>query len=151
MKTIKNILVATDFSKDSDIAVDEAALLAKKFHSTLYMVDVVERIIEGSADYVLPYEVVASEKERLIKDSRKKINKKIAEVETKYQIKAVADVRYGDIYEEIIKEEKEKNIDLVVVAPHENTKFGGKLFSHLSDKISKNSNCDILLVRERAA
>lgn len=151
MKTIKNILVATDFSADSDIAVEEAALLAKKFNSTLYMVDVVERIPEGTADYILPFEVIGGEKEKLMKDMKKKMNKKIAEVEAKYQIKAVADIRYGEVYDEIIKEEADKKIDLVVIAPHERTKFGGKLFSHLSDKISKNSHCDILLVRQHAA
>ena len=35
MKSIKNILVATDFSSDSDFAIEEAAWLAKKFHSKL--------------------------------------------------------------------------------------------------------------------
>lgn len=150
MKTIKNILVATDFSKESDIAVEEAAWLAKKFHSTLYMLDVVDRIEECTADYCMPYEVLISEKEKLMKDAKKRLMKKVVEMETRFQIKAIADVRYGDIYDEIMKEETDKNIDLVVVAPHERKSIGGRLFSHLTDKIVKNSHCDTLLVRENA-
>ncbi|HNX25318.1 MAG TPA: universal stress protein [Spirochaetota bacterium] len=150
MKSIKNILVATDFSSDSDTAVEEAAWLAKKFHSTLYMLDVVDRIEECTADYCMPYNLIAGEKEKFMKDARKKITKKVAEMESKFQIKAVANVRYGDAYEEIMSEEADKHIDLVVIAPHERRTFGGKLFSHLADKIAKNSLCDTLLIRQHA-
>ncbi len=150
MKSIKNILVATDFSSDSDFAVEEAAWLAKKFHSKLYMLDVVDRIEEGTGDYVLPYEVVEGEKMKLMKEARKRMAKKVAEMESKFQIKAVADIRYGDAYAEIMKEEEEKHIDLLVIAPHERKTFGGKLFSHLADKIAKNSPCDTLLVKQHA-
>jgi len=150
MKTIKNILVTTDFSNASDYAVEEAALMAKKFHSTLYLLDVVDRIVECAGDYCIPYEIVMGEKEKLMKDARKKVMKKVAEMESKFQIKAVADVRYGDAYDEIMKEELEKNIDLVIIAPHERKKLGGRLFSHLSDKIAKNSHCDTLLVKQAA-
>jgi len=150
MKSIKNILVTTDFSDDSDIAIEEAAWLAKKFYSKLYMLDVVDRIAEGTGDYVLPYEVVAAEKEKLMKEARKRMNKIVTAMESKFQIKAVADVRYGDAYDEIMKEEEEKHIDLIVIAPHERKTFGGKLFSHLADKIAKNSPCDTLLVRQHA-
>ena len=147
MKSIKNILVATDFSNDSDHAIEEAALLAKKFHSKLYLLDVIERIDVGTADYVIPFDVFNDQKEKLINDVRKKMLRKVAQMESRHQIKAVAEVRYGDIYDEILKEEVEKNIDLVVIAPHERKTFVGKLFSHLSDKIVKNSPCDTLIVR----
>lgn len=150
MKAIKNILVTTDFSSDSDFAIEEAAWLAKKFHSKLYILDVVDRIEECTADYCIPYEVIKGEKDRLMKEARKKMTKKVAEMETRFQIKAVADVRYGDAYDEIMKEEAEKHIDLVVIAPHERRTIGGKLFSHLSDKVAKNSPCDTLLVKQYA-
>jgi len=150
MKSIKNILVTTDFSTDSDTAVEEAAWLAKKFHSKLYMIDVVDRIEECTGDYCMPYEIVQGEREKLFKDARKRMAKKVAEMESKFQIKAVADIRYGDAYDEIMKEELERHIDLIVLAPHERKTIGGKLFSHLSDKLAKNSPCDTLLVKQHA-
>jgi len=148
MKSIKNILVTTDFSKESEFALEEAALMAKKFHSNLIMLNTIDRIKEFSADYALPYEIVMGMKERLVADARKKLRKKVVEVESKYQIKAMADVRYGDIYDEILKEEDDKQIDLVVIAPHEKRSRGGRFFTHLSDKLAKNSHCDTLLVRQ---
>jgi len=151
MKTIKNILVTTDFSKDYDIALEEAALLAEKFHASLYILDVVERIYDSSADYVIPYEIVTDQRERLIKNAHEKMLKKAAEMAGRYRIKAFVDVRYGDRYDEIIKEEDEKKIDLVVIAPHKRKAFTGKLFSHLSDKIAKNSCCDTLVIRQHSA
>ncbi len=148
MKSIKNILVTTDFSKDSDLAVEQAALLARKFHSTLYLLDVVERIYQDTPDCIMPYEVVMGERDKLLEDVRKKMKKKAVELEARYQIKAVADVRYGETYNEIMKEEAEKKIDLIVIAPHKRKKFIGNLFTHLSDKVAKNSCCDTLLVRQ---
>jgi len=148
MKSIKNILVTTDFSKESEFALEEAALLAKKFHSNLIMLNTVDRIQEYGADYAIPVEVVMGMKERMMKDARKQLNKIVVQVEKKFQIKAMADVRYGDIYDEILKEEDERQIDLVVIAPHERKSWGGRLFSHLSEKLSKNSHCDTLLVRQ---
>jgi len=147
MKSIKNILVTTDFSKDSDRGIEEAAMLAKKFCSNLYMLGVVEMLVHAAGDSYIPSNIIFREKNRLIKDAHKKMFKKVMEMERKYKIKAVAEVRYGDIYEEILKEKKEKNIDLLVIAPHEKHKISGWLFSRLSDRVVKGSQCDTLLVK----
>lgn len=147
MKSIKNILVTTDFTEDSQWAIEEAAMLAEKFHSTLYMLDVVKEIPESGADYVVPYGILRGTKERLMKEASKKIKRKVAEMERKFRIKAVADVRYGNVYDEIMKEEDEKHIDLVVIAPHIKNRFTEKLFSHLAERVAKNSQCDTLIVR----
>lgn len=147
MKSIKNILVTTDFSKDSDYAVEEAAFLAKKFHAALYILNTVDTIEDCTADYCIPYEVINGEKERLISIAREKLTRKAAELENRFRIKACAEVRYGNPFNEIIKAEEEKNIDLVVIAPHRRKSILGRLFFHLSGKVAKNSRCDTLLVR----
>ena len=82
MKSIKKILVATDFTEDSQWAMEEAAMLAKKFNSVLYMLDVVNPIIDSGADYVLSYETVMGAKERMMEDARKKMMMKVAEIDS---------------------------------------------------------------------
>ncbi len=148
MKYISNILVTTDFSGDSDWAIEEAALLARRFNSNLYMLDVVDTINDTSVDYVIPYEVLESEKKRMMEKAYTRVMAKVDEMEKRFQIKAIGEVRYGDVHDEILKEELEKHIDLVVIAPHEKRGVTGRLFSHLSDRIARDSKCDTLLVRK---
>jgi len=148
MKSIKNILVTTDFSRESEFALEEAALIAKKLNSKLIILNTVKWFEEWGIDYNMPVEIFLAEKEKLMNEAREKLGKKVTELESKYQIKVLADVRFGDAYNEILQEEDEKQIDLVVIAPHEKKSWWDRLFSHLSNRIAKNSHCDTLLVRQ---
>ena len=56
MNTIKNILVATDFSAASQTALDEAVELAEKLKATVYVLHAVDKIEECAVDYCLSEE-----------------------------------------------------------------------------------------------
>ncbi len=150
MKTFKNILVATDLSENSEPAMEEGALLAKKFKANLYMMHVVDKIEEFATDYYLPEDMLIAEKNKLMKEARRKLAKKIAEMKEKYNITPIPDLRYGYVFDEIINDEKEKNIDLVVLAPRERKNIRDRFYTHLSDRIARNSVCDTLLIKQHA-
>lgn len=61
-------------------------------------------------------------------------------------IQIIADVRMGGTYEMILKEQKDKIIDLIVIASH-----GEKgLIKHLgsvADKVLRGGKCPVLLVK----
>lgn len=148
MKIINNILVTTDFSNESDWAVEEAALMAKKFNSTLYMLDVVNVVADSGAEYQMPYRTVESEKRMLMERAHERLMEKVKEMEMRFQIRAIGDVRYGNVHDEILNEELEKQIDLLVIAPHERKGIMGKVFPNLAERVIRDSSCDALVVRK---
>jgi nucleotide-binding universal stress UspA family protein len=59
----------------------------------------------------------------------------------------VYDVRRGIPYEEILKEQEEKGIDLIVIASHGKTGILKNLLGGVVDKVVKRAKCQVLLVR----
>jgi nucleotide-binding universal stress UspA family protein len=149
MKTLKNILVTTDFSEYSKPAIEEAALLAEKFNANLYVMHVVEQINDCAADYCISDAQLTGEKNKLLKEAEKKLAENIAVIKDKFHVSAIPEIRYGETYEEILIDEKEKNIDLVVMTPHKRNRVS-KFFTHLTERISENSVSDTLLMGQHA-
>lgn len=148
MKKIKNILVATDFSSPSKVALDEAAMLAEKFKATVYLLNTVENITECAVDYCLSEEQLLGTRERMLSDSRKKLNAEIKRIRGKgIRATIIPEVRYGHTLEEILAEESDRNVDLLVVGPHERKSSWRRLAAHLTDKLIVKSRCDTLAVK----
>lgn len=146
MNTIKNILVATDFSTPSQAALDDAVMLAEKLNATVCVLHAVEKIDECSADYCLSAEQVESAKNGLIKDARNKLDDEMQRFRDVKNVSIVTDIRYGRTIEEILEEEREKNINLLVIGPHARKTLWQRLKSHLSEKLAERSSCDTLFV-----
>lgn len=144
----KKILVTTDFSGDSDHAVNVAGDIAKKYGSEMYLMHVLNNIDPMIAEYGMalsPDSIKAAEK-RLKEITTEKLNKEIAKAAPKAGITVKEVIRFGNAIDEIIKEVDEKKIDLLVIAPHKH-KAWTVFFSHLSDELVHKSLCKILLVK----
>jgi nucleotide-binding universal stress UspA family protein len=57
------------------------------------------------------------------------------------------DTKRGIPYEEILKEQEEKGIDLIVIASHGKTGILKNLLGGVVDKVIKRAKCPVLLVR----
>ncbi len=146
MKTLKNILVATDFSPDSKIALDEAVDLAKKFKSNIYVLHAIERIQECVADFCLSSEQVEGTKNGMVNEAQKELRNEMRRFQNLKGIKMIPEVKYGRSYDEILNELSEKQIDLLVIGPHAKKSFWQRISTHLSDKLMRNSLSDTLIV-----
>lgn len=143
----KKILVATDFTPESDNALTNAIDIAVKFNSEVYLLHVLDDIADCVADYCLPAEHVAGAKKSLIDSAAKKLQDQIKKANAgSVTVKEVT--RFGDHIEEIIKEVEEKSIDLIVAAPHEKHKVWHILISHLTEELVKKAKCKLLLVKK---
>jgi nucleotide-binding universal stress UspA family protein len=146
MKSNMNILVATDFSQDSRKALDEAVQLARRLNSTIFLMHAVDAVEQCAVDYCLSYEDVEATKNKLIQDAKVKLDGEIRRFAHEKDISIVPEVRYGHTYDEIIKEESEKNIDLLVIGQHDRKSLWKRLASHLSTRLASNPMRDTLVI-----
>jgi nucleotide-binding universal stress UspA family protein len=146
MKTIRKIMVATDFSKDSQSALDEAVVLAEKLNAEVYLLHAVDKITDCVADYCLSEDQSEGAKSNALGNARRNMDREIGRFADRKGVSIKADLRYGRTYEEIVKAESEKNIDLLVIGPHARKTAWQRFTTHLSDKIERNPSVDTLVV-----
>ena len=143
----KQILVPTDFSTYSDKSLKEAIDIAKQHGSTIHLLHVINILHQCSVDYCIDSKVVAE----LEKQSTERATKMMAEETDKFPeakaITIIPEIRKGTPYEEILKNQKEKNIDLIVIASHGTTGLLHYFMGSIAEKVTKGAKCPVLLMR----
>jgi nucleotide-binding universal stress UspA family protein len=76
----------------------------------------------------------------------KKSNRNIAD-DNHSGIEIAYDAKRGIPYEEILKEQEEKGIDLIVIASHGKTVILKNMLGGVVDKVIKRAKCQVLLIR----
>jgi nucleotide-binding universal stress UspA family protein len=142
----KNILVPTDFSAYSDKALKKAVEIASQHKSKIYLLHVVDEVMQCAVDYCLDVSLVKQIEKQSLKFAKEKLQKEVEELVPSKDIQIIADVKMGDTYETILKEQKDKRIDLIVIASR-----GKKgLIHHLgsiADKVMRGAKCPVMLVK----
>jgi nucleotide-binding universal stress UspA family protein len=140
----KNILVPIDFSGYSDKALKRAVDIALQHKSKIYVLHVVDEIMQCAVDYCLDISVVKQVEKQSLKFAQEKLRKMVKALPKGIQI--AVDIKMGDTYETILKEQRNKRIDLIVIASR-----GKKgLIHHLgsiADKVMRGAKCPVLLVK----
>ena len=135
----KNILVATDGSKYSDAAVDEAINYAKSYEGTLKILSAV--------DVTKKFQVKAPEfLEELIDNAKKNLD----DIKNKAQqagVNAETFVREGEPYKVIADLATELNADIIVMGSHGRTGLKRLLMGSVSEKVIGYAPCPVLVVR----
>jgi len=142
----KKILVTTDFSKESAYALRAAMDIATKFNSEVYLLHVIDDISQCVADYCLLKEHVEDATRDIMDNVKRKMDDEIKNAGIGIKVNEV--IRIGNHVEEIINEANEKNIDLIVAAPHEKHSVWHILVTHLTEELVKKAKCKVLLVKE---
>jgi len=145
----KKILVPTDFSDYSDNALKQAIDIARQNKAKIYLFHVIDDGFQQCAvDYCLDEGSVQKIYKDCIKNAKDKLQQEVKKITDKHSsIEIVYDTRRGIPYEEILKEQEEKGIDLIVIASHGKTGILKNLLGGVVDKIIKRAKCQVLLVR----
>jgi nucleotide-binding universal stress UspA family protein len=142
----KNILVPTDFSEYSDKALKKAVDIALQHKSKIYVLHVVDEVVQCAVDYCLDISLVKQVEKQSLGFAREKLQKEVEKFAQSKGIQIIVDVKMGDTYETILKEQKDKRIDLIVIASR-----GKKgLIHHLgsiADKVMRGAKCPVMLVK----
>lgn len=145
----KKILVPTDFSVYSDNALKQAIDVAKQNKAKIHLFHVIDDGFQQCAvDYCLNEGDVQKILKVSIKNAKEKLQQEAKKVtDNNSSIEIVYDTRRGIPYEEILKEQEEKGIDLIVIASHGKTGILKNLLGGVVDKVMKRAKCQVLLVR----
>lgn len=151
---MKNILLPTDFSKNSTNAIHYAINFFKDIDCTFYLLNIY-RIPYVAPDKELTYfdqENIADMEKELLKSSQENLKKTIDQLKTSlnpnHQFKIISE--YNFFINSIEKNVKEKNIELIVMGTKGAT--GAKeifMGSNTGDVIMK-TNCNVLAVPENS-
>lgn len=146
MAGIKKILHATDFSKASARALQEAIKLAKDHHAQLLVVHVIE-----PTPYVAGGEFggaeVYSKLEDMTRQNAQSSMSKLIERLKKSKIKAESLLLRGSSHEQIVKAAKNKKADMIVIGTHGRTGLSKLFMGSVAGKVVALAACPVLTVR----
>ena len=144
------ILVPTDFSEYSDKALAQALDIAKQYDAKVFLLNVIheelyslgEGFALGLSQEVLQ-QIVDLPRDKAEENLRIQLNKFLQAKE----VKVATNIRQGVPYEEILKEAKEKAIDLIVIASLGRSGIAKYLIGGVARNVLRGSQCPVLLTK----
>jgi len=140
----KNILVATDGSQFSDVAVKEAINIAKTYGSKLYCMSVIEMHLDHYPDFLKLAPNVIDEKKKELTASLQEIRERA----TRENVQCEVIIREGnEPYELIINEADKVQAGLIVVGSHGKTGLVKLLMGSVAERVIGHAKCSVLVVK----
>jgi nucleotide-binding universal stress UspA family protein len=144
----RRVLVPTDFSKASDMALGKAVDLARTYGSKIYLLHVIDdEVQQCSIDYCLDLETVSEVFKGSIKQSKKRLSQIIETSAGSKEIEMTPEVKTGNPVEEIVKFQKKNGIDLIVMSPHGRRSVMKTLLGGVAEKVVSMAGCPVLLMK----
>lgn len=142
--TFDNILFATDFSKQSNIALPFALSIAHKYGSKIFATHVISPPPLGNFPTI---EVQALEAQALREahDSVEELGRRLGAIPHE------AMLRKGEIWDELSAITKGKDIDLIVLGTHGRAGVSKLLMGSVAERIFRQSTCPVLTVGPNVA
>jgi universal stress protein A len=148
MFKVSSILVPTDFSEHSDKALKQALEIAQQSKSKIHLLHVIhEEIHRCGSDYCLSDELIQQFETNMLSSAQDSLQKQLAKFPEAKQVEIIPSVRKGFPSEEIIKEQEEKKIDLIVIAPLGRTGIAKYLVGSVTTNVVKGAKCPVLVAK----
>jgi nucleotide-binding universal stress UspA family protein len=149
MITIKNVLVATDFSPVSETALVYGRALARTFGAALHVLHVVENVVsrlayaDASMGGMAPPELQADIERAAAKDLDAWVGD-----DDRRELRATTVLRVGNsTAKEIIDYATEAAIDVIVIGATGRGAIDRMLMGSVADKVIRRAPCPVLAVR----
>ena len=144
MPAYSHILLAVDFSKETDAVAEQTLIMCKALNARLSLVHVVEFVqFDFSSELTIPQEVELDQELLELADER------LQQLGEKY---AIADserfVRQGNTKREILRIAEEQKVDLIVIGSHGRAGIQ-LLLGSTANAVLHGAPCDVLAVRIR--
>jgi nucleotide-binding universal stress UspA family protein len=149
MIVLKRILVPTDFSEPSEIALMYAKALAKNFHGVLHILHVIEEktlfYAKLTSSTFSPLETIIAEVEKNIREHLDKVLSPAEKDEYQAQLTTLT----GSPFVEIVRYAKNQDIDLIIMGTHGRGPIAHMLMGGVAEKVVRKAPCPVLTVRPR--
>ena len=146
-RQIRRILYATDFSKASARALDEAVRLAKQNHAELLVVHVIEPVGQyaagedfGGAELYMKIEEAAEQ------DAQRSMQKLMGKLQ-QARVKAKSLLLKGLAYEQIVKTARSRKANIIVIGTHGRTGLSKLFMGSVAGRVVSLASCPVLTVR----
>ncbi len=139
--TIKNILVATDFSPLWDVALPFASAVAKHHQANLTLLHVVPGMIFPE----MPLEPYPPSEEKLRERTLEKLGQMADTIPIPGPQKSTV-FRKGDILQAVLDISAERHVDLVVVTTHGRSGFSRLMLGSTAEQILRQVPCPVLTI-----
>lgn len=138
---IRCIVAATDFGDAADVALDDAAMLARLFDTSLHVVHVVEDPWPmGSETYVRTGSEIRA---LMAEDAARQLTERLCEVERD----ATSEVAFGAPARAIADAAARKDADLIVMGTHGRGAVTHVLMGSVADRVMRIAPCPVLTLR----
>ena len=147
MMTLKNILVATDFSEPSDAALAYGRELAARFNATLHVLHIAENIYITTFG-AESYAAVAPDLQAEVEDSaRARLQQLVLDSDGSGPRTTPVVMTSGSPAFAIIDYAGEHEIDLIVMGTHGRGALAHLLMGSVAEKVVRLAPCPVLTVR----
>jgi universal stress protein A len=145
-KHFSKILYATDYSKASAPALDEAIALAKQNGAELLIL----HIIDPVPPYVAGEDIGGADLYMKLEESTKQeaeaSMKKLMEKLRKLKVNAKSLLLRGTAHEQIVRTAKNRRANLIVIGTHGRTGLSKLLMGSVANKVVSTAHCPVLTV-----
>jgi nucleotide-binding universal stress UspA family protein len=141
-RTIRKILIPSDFSDGSERAVEYAELFARSFGAKILLVHAIEPFPYSATDSLTLVDhskALATIAASLLENQRKPLLKAGLEVRTRVLIGLPAS--------EILRAAAKEKADLIVMGTHGRSGLGHLLVGSVAEKVVRMAKCPVMTVR----
>lgn len=149
MIALQNILVATDFSEPSVLALDYARSLAKAFGSKIHVL----HVLEDLAAHAWTTEVYVAALPGVHEEMERQARERLAGLFTPEEVaafQAQTELRTGSPFVEVVRYAREQQIDLIVMGTHGRGPIAHMLLGSVAERVVRKAPCPVLTVRNEA-
>ena len=143
---LKRVLVTSDFSPDSQLALNYGIALAEEYQTELHFLHVLDRQEQDPPEFSWVHVDLESRYAEAARRLRDAIPSDAA-----LWCKVVPSVRWGNIAEEILSYAKQHEIDLICVGVRRPGFDLNKLFGSTTEHVLRRAGCPILVARSAVA
>lgn len=145
MKPFEKILIAIDFSENSDYAFDYALTLARQFQAEMTIMHVINEPVDLRGFYVPHISFEQLEKE--IEEGAEKMMEKFCQAKLAGFPNYKTAIISGIPYEEIIRKAEETGTSLIVLGTHGRTGLDHLIFGSTAERVVRSASCPVLTIR----
>ena len=149
MQHVRTIIAATDLSPASDVAVEQAALLAKQWDAELVLLHVFNDDLWSTIKAIYDAERWVGTEPILV--ARNRLSQQVGEIAERHGIQVRGDTRTGRAASEIATFGHEQDAQLLVVGEHGEDWIGNMVLGGTALKVLKRADLPVLLVRRPAS
>ena len=146
MITLKTVLVATDFSEPSEVAVRYGRALADAFHATLHVMHVVPDSMSLPWATMADGLAMSDVQKQWETEARERLEGLIPEADCQ-RTGVVFVTRAGEPVRQIVGYASEHEVDLIVLGTHGRGPVAHMLLGSVAERVVRTAPCPVLTVR----